>query len=156
MHGTWFCGFVVLSWAACCFCKLQGMGNRSTSPQIRPAPPIMPLLGVVGRGIRRRDDQGRKQWGGDRGKNREERGKKGKERKRKGRDCYQQFVILVPVLDIGLTSCQSNPCQNGGTCEHFVNSFICHCPDGYIDQVCSRGIILLLGLYQCHQLSYFY
>jgi len=34
--------------------------------------------------------------------------------------------------------CQSNPCQNGGTCEDLYNAYQCHCPSNW--EVCERTL----------------
>jgi hypothetical protein len=49
------------------------------------------------------------------------------------------FMLYISILDVEISSCQSNPCHNGGTCTDLDNSFACHCPDGYVDTVCSKG-----------------
>ena len=36
-----------------------------------------------------------------------------------------------------VNECVSAPCQNGGTCEDAVNSFICECPSGYSGATCA-------------------
>lgn len=35
--------------------------------------------------------------------------------------------------------CQSNPCQNGATCVHQVNTYICICPVNYEGRNCNKG-----------------
>ena len=38
-----------------------------------------------------------------------------------------------------VNECASHPCQNGGTCTHGVNSFICQCPAGFGGPTCETG-----------------
>lgn len=35
--------------------------------------------------------------------------------------------------------CQSNPCQNGGTCIDEINSFVCLCLPSYGGATCEKG-----------------
>ena len=45
---------------------------------------------------------------------------------------------MVYVLDIN--DCESNPCENGGTCSDAVNGFTCECFPGYTDKNCQTGV----------------
>lgn len=51
------------------------------------------------------------------------------------------FLPLRPqpahVSDVN--ECASQPCQNGGTCTHGVNSFRCQCPAGFGGPTCETG-----------------
>ena len=40
-----------------------------------------------------------------------------------------------------INECDSNPCQNGGTCEDGIESFLCSCPFGYESDQCQTGKI---------------
>nr|XP_054761025.1 low-density lipoprotein receptor-related protein 4-like [Lytechinus pictus] len=42
--------------------------------------------------------------------------------------------IICRLPDIN--ECESNPCQNGGTCMDLVNEYRCQCPTGYIGSRC--------------------
>lgn len=44
-------------------------------------------------------------------------------------------VSLPPDID----DCQSNPCQNGGTCIDEINSFVCLCLPSYGGATCEKG-----------------
>jgi collagen type VI alpha len=49
--------------------------------------------------------------------------------------------ILGPLLTgtcNTMNECQSNPCQNGGTCVDGLNAYTCKCPAGYTGQHCER------------------
>ncbi len=35
--------------------------------------------------------------------------------------------------------CDSDPCQNGGTCIDDLNFFTCECPNGVTGPVCENG-----------------
>ena len=37
--------------------------------------------------------------------------------------------------------CESNPCQDGGTCQEEVNGYKCDCPLGLTGDVCETGRI---------------
>ena len=37
---------------------------------------------------------------------------------------------------IGISECSSNPCQNGGTCTDYLNSFVCTCPAVWTNPLC--------------------
>ena len=43
------------------------------------------------------------------------------------------------VLAIDIDECESEPCQNGGTCDDEVNSYTCECVDGYTGLQCETG-----------------
>ena len=55
------------------------------------------------------------------------------------------FVILVVM---GVDLCDSDPCQNGGTCVTEECGFSCQCTDDYVGDTCetSRCFILQSGL----------
>ena len=38
-----------------------------------------------------------------------------------------------------LNECNSDPCENGGTCSDAVNGFTCACADGYTGVQCETG-----------------
>ena len=40
-----------------------------------------------------------------------------------------------------INECDSNPCQNGGTCGDGIASFSCSCPTGYEGDQCQMGKI---------------
>ena len=46
------------------------------------------------------------------------------------------FESLI-ILDIN--ECSPNPCLNSGTCEDGINSYTCHCADGYTGPNCETG-----------------
>lgn len=37
-------------------------------------------------------------------------------------------------------NCQSNPCQNGGSCTDMYNDFICKCPSNWDGKTCSNDV----------------
>lgn len=42
-----------------------------------------------------------------------------------------------------MNECESNPCQNGGSCLDRFNMFVCECPPGYSGPVCDTNVRLL-------------
>lgn len=38
--------------------------------------------------------------------------------------------------ELDFDECANNPCQNGGTCQHGINSYQCSCAIGYHGQNC--------------------
>ena len=53
------------------------------------------------------------------------------------------MYIVIFVTDIN--ECDSNPCQNGGTCTDGVNGYTCGCADGYTGTHCETGICFIKG-----------
>ena len=39
-----------------------------------------------------------------------------------------------------IDECQSNPCQNGGTCKDQVNGYSCSCNAGYTGEKCQTSM----------------
>ena len=39
----------------------------------------------------------------------------------------------------GPDPCESEPCQNGGTCERLVDDYRCLCDEGYVGNHCEMG-----------------
>ena len=39
----------------------------------------------------------------------------------------------------GVDECSSNPCQNGGTCYDGIDSYKCHCKNGWNGTHCELG-----------------
>ena len=48
-------------------------------------------------------------------------------------------VNLFLNLYLDIDECESDPCQNGGTCDDHVNSFTCECVDGFTGLHCETG-----------------
>ena len=42
-------------------------------------------------------------------------------------------------MSLDIDECESDPCQNGGTCDDEVNSYTCECEDVYTGLVCETG-----------------
>lgn len=52
------------------------------------------------------------------------------------------FILTQPLsssLPPDIDDCQSNPCQNGGTCIDEINSFVCLCLPSYGGATCEKG-----------------
>ena len=46
------------------------------------------------------------------------------------------------MIDIGLSDineCDTDPCENGGTCANTMGSFTCTCAAGYDGDTCENG-----------------
>ncbi|KAI8512856.1 calcium ion binding [Branchiostoma belcheri] len=54
--------------------------------------------------------------------------------------CLPGYEGILCTLDVD--ECASNPCQNGGTCLHGLNSYHCHCPIGYGGDNCQTDLDL--------------
>ena len=46
---------------------------------------------------------------------------------------YDDFVLIET------DECDSNPCENGATCNNYVNEFNCSCAAGYEGTLCETG-----------------
>uniref|UniRef100_A0A674DQP0 EGF-like domain-containing protein n=1 Tax=Salmo trutta TaxID=8032 RepID=A0A674DQP0_SALTR len=45
--------------------------------------------------------------------------------------CLMSTSLVSPFYLTDIDDCQSNPCQNGGTCIDEINSFVCLCLPSY-------------------------
>jgi len=52
-------------------------------------------------------------------------------------DKYFSILIISPVADID--ECDSNPCQNGATCNDLVGEYRCDCVNGTTGVQCETG-----------------
>uniref|UniRef100_A0A3B5BD10 Neurocan b n=1 Tax=Stegastes partitus TaxID=144197 RepID=A0A3B5BD10_9TELE len=50
---------------------------------------------------------------------------------------------------VDIDDCQSNPCQNGGTCIDEINSFVCLCLPSYGGATCEKVTACMFNLYMC-------
>ena len=48
-------------------------------------------------------------------------------------------IVHVFILAIDIDECESEPCQNGGTCDDEANSYTCECVDGFTGLECETG-----------------
>jgi hypothetical protein len=47
--------------------------------------------------------------------------------------------LTGPTCSLRVDPCQSNPCQNGGTCtQNVIGGFMCHCPNDFTGLRCER------------------
>jgi len=49
-----------------------------------------------------------------------------------------KFTIIINIC-AEIDECESNPCQNNGTCADKVNGFVCTCTDGYTGSLCETS-----------------
>ena len=54
---------------------------------------------------------------------------------------YGHFTMtsIVIVLFSDINECDSDPCENGGSCENSIGSFMCTCVAGYEGDTCESG-----------------
>ena len=50
-------------------------------------------------------------------------------------------MLYFALLDID--ECESNPCENGGTCTDMENGYTCECESGFTGTECEAGNRLL-------------
>ena len=49
------------------------------------------------------------------------------------------LTVIPAIIDY----CTPDPCQNGGRCTFGVETFVCHCTDGYTGITCDQGEYVL-------------
>ena len=64
------------------------------------------------------------------------------------------MTIIVDVVDIN--ECESNPCEDGGTCTDATNRYSCKCLPGYTDKNCQTSMSEKHRSYIClHHMTYY-
>ena len=53
---------------------------------------------------------------------------------------------------VDINECDSNPCENGGTCTDMEDGYECACESGYTGDECETGIVGLQNVVKayCH------
>lgn len=69
---------------------------------------------------------------------------------------FQALINNYSVSSIAILECDSNPCENGGSCVDGINNYTCACVPGYTGDRCnqSESILLFFYLTRLHGLSY--
>ena len=49
------------------------------------------------------------------------------------------MTSIVIVLFSDINECDTDPCENSGTCENTIGSFNCTCAAGYDGDTCENG-----------------
>lgn len=65
---------------------------------------------------------------------------------------YLQFIWIITYnfsCETEIDECESNPCQNGGTCLDEIGKFSCVCVDDYIGETCNELKIKNCSKAQC-------
>ena len=52
---------------------------------------------------------------------------------------YETNTHVSKISIVDIDECESNPCQNGGTCLDGEDGFMCECPEGFEGQLCDQG-----------------
>ena len=55
------------------------------------------------------------------------------------------FEILYFLL-LDINECESNPCENGGTCMDMEDGYECECESGFTGPLCETGMKLIIKL----------
>ena len=51
-----------------------------------------------------------------------------------------ELPYILTVSPLTTDFCTPNPCQNGGSCTSGLETFECHCDDGYTGIICDTGL----------------
>ena len=58
--------------------------------------------------------------------------------------------MVITLTDLtGIDECESNPCQNNGTCSDQLGGFNCSCVPGFYGDRCEIGVCLFVCLFVC-------
>ena len=49
-------------------------------------------------------------------------------------------LIISSMLSNFTDECESDPCQNNGTCFDYLEYYNCTCPEGFTGEFCEEGI----------------
>ena len=49
------------------------------------------------------------------------------------------MLLFYTFISVDIDECDSNPCQNGGTCNDGINSYTCDCIPGFNGTNCENG-----------------
>lgn len=54
------------------------------------------------------------------------------------KNLHKESLSFVHII-ADINECESDPCNNGGTCNDEVNGYSCDCAPGYMDDTCQTG-----------------
>lgn len=57
-----------------------------------------------------------------------------------GRQCAENCTILAGYTCVDIDECNSNPCQNSGTCSNLANQYQCTCAPGWTGTNCETNV----------------
>ena len=58
-------------------------------------------------------------------------------------DIYTDIKVLCNDISV-YTTCEYNPCENGGTCQYHAGTYFCTCSDQFVGERCENECKFLL------------
>ena len=59
-------------------------------------------------------------------------------------DTYMKNICNDVHYLLVYTTCEYNPCENGGTCQYHAGTHICTCHDEFVGELCENQCKLIL------------
>ena len=57
------------------------------------------------------------------------------------------YVLFLLIFISDIDDCESNPCQNGATCQDGIGLYSCSCPTGYDGDQCQMGEDIIMQIF---------